>query len=69
MIEVVGRDAATLAARNARRLRERGVTVRKTIDSLIAIRCIEDGLALLYGDRDFDPFVQHLGLAAALSRA
>lgn len=69
VIEVAGRDAAILAARNFRRLRELGVTVRKTIDTLIATRCIEDGLALLYSDRDFDPFVQHLGLAAALSRA
>ncbi len=67
VIEVAGRDAAILAARNFRRLRELGVTVRKTIDTLIATRCIEDGLPLLYSDRDFDPFVQHLGLAAALS--
>jgi predicted nucleic acid-binding protein len=68
VIEVAGRDAAILAARNFRRLRELGVTVRKTIDTLIATRCIEDGLPLLYSDRDFDPFVQHLGLTAALSR-
>ncbi len=66
VIEVVGRDAAILAARHFRRLRELGVTVRKTIDTLIATRCIEDGLPLLYSDRDFDPFVQHLGLIAAL---
>lgn len=68
VIEVGGRDAAILAARNFRRLRELGVTVRKTIDTLIATRCIEDGLPLLYSDRDFDPFVLHLGLTAALSR-
>jgi predicted nucleic acid-binding protein len=68
VIEVAGRDAAILAARNFRRLRELGVTVRKTIDTLIATRCIEDGLPLLYSDRDFDPFVQHLGLAAALAQ-
>ena len=68
VIEVAGRDAAVLAARNFRRLRELGVTVRKTIDALIATRCIEDGLPLLYSDRDFDPFVQHLGLTAALAR-
>jgi predicted nucleic acid-binding protein len=69
VIAVAGRDAAVLAARNFRRLRELGVTVRKTIDTLIATRCIEDGLPLLYSDRDFDPFVVHLGLAAALPRA
>jgi hypothetical protein len=43
------------------------VTVRKAIDTLIATRGIEDGLPFLYSDRDFDPFVEHLGLAAALS--
>lgn len=68
VIEVAGRDAAIVAARNFRRLRELGVTVRKKIDTLIATRCIEDGLSLLYSDRDFDPFVQHLGLSTALSR-
>ena len=54
------------AAHNYRNLRARGITVRKTIDTLIATRCIEDDLALLYADRDFDPFVQHLGLRSAL---
>jgi predicted nucleic acid-binding protein len=66
VLEIAGRDGAILAARNFRRLRVLGVTVRKTIDTLIATRCIEDGLPLLYSDRDFDPFVRHLGLAAAL---
>ena len=66
VVEIAGRDIAIRAARNFRRLREHGVTVRKTIDTLIATRCIEDGLALLYSDRDFDAFVQHLGLASAL---
>ena len=36
--------------------------IRKTIDTLIATRCIVDGLTLLHSDRDFDPFAQHLGL-------
>jgi predicted nucleic acid-binding protein len=39
-----------------------GVTVRKTIDTVIATRCIEDGYDLLHNDRDFDPFALHLGL-------
>ena len=39
-----------------------GVTVRKTIDTLIATRCIESGYDLLHSDRDFDPFAKHLGL-------
>ena len=67
VIDVAGRDVAVQAARNFRALRARGVTVRKTIDTLIATRCIESGHALLYSDRDFDPFVDHLGLVSALS--
>jgi len=44
------------AARNYRRLRALGLTVRKTIDTVIATRCIVDKLELLHSDRDFDPF-------------
>jgi predicted nucleic acid-binding protein len=64
-IEIAGGKIAIAAAQNYRDLRTRGVTVRKTIDCLIATRCICDGYALLYSDRDFDPFVQHLGLQSA----
>lgn len=67
VIELCGHDVAVQAARNYRRLRALGITVRKTIDTVIATRCIEDDLALLYSDRDFDPFVEHLGLHSALS--
>ena len=63
-IDIAGRDIALKAAQNYRTLRVKGVTIRKTIDTLIATRCIEDGLPLLYSDRDFDPFVEHLGLVA-----
>ncbi|MDP1026920.1 PIN domain nuclease [Sphingomonas sp. KR1UV-12] len=59
-------EVAALAARHYRFLRGRGITPRKTIDTLIATRCIVDGLPLLYSDRDFEPFVQHLGLRSAL---
>lgn len=65
VIDIAGQDIAVQAARHFRTLRGRGVTVRKTIDTLIATRCIVDGYALLYSDRDFDPFVQHLGLISA----
>lgn len=65
-VEIGGREIAVHAARNYRMLRSLGVTVRKTIDTLIATRCIHDGLPLLYGDRDFDAFVEHLGLVPAL---
>jgi predicted nucleic acid-binding protein len=66
VIELGGRDLAVQAARNHRRLRSLGVTVRKTIDTVIATRCIEDGHSLLFTDRDFVPFVQHLGLKPVL---
>lgn len=62
LIEIGGRDVAVQAARNFRTLRGLGVTIRKTIDTLIATRCIEDGLSLLHCDRDFEPFTEHLGL-------
>ncbi len=63
---LAGADIALQAARNFRQLRALGVTVRKTIDTVIATHCIENGISLLYSDRDFDPFVEHLGLISAL---
>lgn len=57
-----GEAVAVQAAKNFRRLRALGLTVRKTIDTVIATRCILDGLDLLHNDRDFDPFEKHLGL-------
>ena len=57
---------AIQAARNFRALRALGVTVRKTIDTVIATRCIESGYELLHSDRDFDPFAKHLGLRVAV---
>jgi predicted nucleic acid-binding protein len=65
IIEIVGKDVAIQAARNFRTLRGNGATVRKTIDTLIATRCINSGLILLHSDKDFDPFVTHLGLRVA----
>jgi predicted nucleic acid-binding protein len=67
VIDIVGQDIAVQAARNFRTLRAHGVTVRKTIDTLLATRCIEDEHDLLYSDRDFDPFVEHLGLRTAMA--
>ena len=62
VVELGGKEIAVQAAKNFRTLRRLGVTVRKTIDTVIATRCIESGYDLLHNDRDFDPFVQHLGL-------
>jgi hypothetical protein len=59
---------AIRASDNFRALRQRGVTIRKTIDTLIATRCIVDSHALLHRDRDFQPFVDHLGLIDAMTR-
>ncbi|HSN31758.1 MAG TPA: PIN domain nuclease [Ideonella sp.] len=61
-VSVGGTELAIEAARNYRRLRTAGVTVRGTVDVLIATRCMADGLRLLHSDRDFDAFEQHLGL-------
>jgi predicted nucleic acid-binding protein len=65
LIPLVGEDIAFQAAKNFRKLRALGITIRKTIDALIATSCIEKELCLLYSDRDFDPFVLHLGLRSA----
>lgn len=67
IVELGGAEIAIQAARNFRALRRLGVTVRKTIDTIIATRCIESGYDLLHNDRDFDPFVQHLGLRVVVS--
>jgi hypothetical protein len=62
VVELGGQEIAVQAAKNFRTLRKLGVTVRKTIDTVIATRCIESGYDLLHNDRDFGPFAQHLGL-------
>jgi len=66
-VTIGGRNIAIAAASNFRSLRARGITVRKTMDTLIATRCILDGHSLLYSDRDFNPFVEHLGLVSAMA--
>jgi predicted nucleic acid-binding protein len=62
VIDLGGRDIAIRAAEHFRTLRALGITIRKTIDTVIATRCIASDLALLHADRDFEPFVKHLGL-------
>ena len=57
-----GTEIAIRSARNFRVLRKLGITVRKTIDTIIATRCLESDYDLLQSDRDFEPFVIHLGL-------
>jgi len=62
VVEIGGLDVAIAAAENFHVLRKLGVTVRKTIDTVIATRCIRDGFDLLHSDRDFEPFTKYLGL-------
>lgn len=65
VLDMVGKANAFKAAENYRRLRQKGITVRKTIDGIIATACIEANLPLLFSDRDFQPYVEHLGLETA----
>jgi predicted nucleic acid-binding protein len=62
--EMLSVETAIAAAENFRALRKRGLTVRKTNDVIIATFCIQQNHALLFSDRDFEPFVKHLGLKA-----
>lgn len=62
LIVLGGEKLAIEAAQNFRLLRAKGITVRKTIDTIIASRCILDGHELLHDDRDFDAFEEYLGL-------
>lgn len=66
VFELLARARAIRVAEHYRALRRKGVTVRKTTDAIIATFCIEERLPLLYSDRDFDPFVRHLGLQRAV---
>ena len=60
--DMLGKDIAIKSADNFRMLRERGITIRKTADVIIATFCIERGLPLLFSDKGFKPFVNHFGL-------
>ncbi len=65
IVPMLGTDMAMKAANNYRILRKQGVTVRKTIDVMIATYCIEHGLVLLCSDKDFVPMTHWLGLQLA----
>lgn len=60
--DMVGVDIALRSAANYRHLRKQGLTVRKTIDCLIATFVIQRDFLLLHDDQDFEPFERHLGL-------
>lgn len=67
--EMFGKKMVGKCAENYRQLRKKGITIRKTTDVIIATFCIEQNLPLLFLDRDFIPFVDHLGLVSALPDA
>lgn len=62
LFSTAGPELAIAAARNYLSLRSRGLTVRKTIDCIVATFCLQAGHELLHRDRDFDAFEKTLGL-------
>lgn len=62
----LGPKKAVNCAQNYRRLSLKGITIQKTTDVIIASYCISEGHQLLFSDKDFVPFVQHLGLRPAI---
>ena len=61
-MDMVGQDIAVKSAMNYRTLRQKGITVRKTIDVMIGTFCIHHKFSLLHNDKDFDPIEKHLKL-------
>ena len=63
--DMLGEHAVYACAENYRILRKKGITIRKTADVIIATFCIENNFPLLFSDKDFLPFIEHLGLRSA----
>lgn len=63
--DLIGKEMAVKSANNFRKLRKKGITIRKTADVIIATYCIENKIPLLFTDKDFAPFVKHLRLRSA----
>jgi predicted nucleic acid-binding protein len=66
LFQLSNKVLAVKSADNYRSLRKKGITVRKTIDTIIATYCIEQNIQLLFTDRDFLPFVKLLGLKSTI---
>jgi predicted nucleic acid-binding protein len=62
MVSLCGPILAPKAADNYRLLRNRGITVRGTIDVIIATWCVENDVPLIHADRDFEGMEKWLGL-------
>ena len=63
--DLLGKDMAIKNANNFRKLRKKGITIRKTVDVIIATYCIENKIPLLFTVKDFVPFVDNLRLKSA----
>lgn len=57
-----GYAVALQSASHYRDLRKKGLTVRKTIDLILATFCILENITLLHNDQDFEPLATHLSL-------
>jgi predicted nucleic acid-binding protein len=66
VVNMLDTTIALKSVANFRALRKMGLTVRKTVDSIIATYCIENRFPLLHSDKDFQPFHKHLNLKNAL---
>lgn len=66
IVNALNTNIALKSADNFRALRKKGITIRKTIDVIIATYCIENSVPLLHSGKDFIPFHKHLKLANAL---
>ena len=60
--DFLGKEIVIKTADNYRYLRKKGITVRKTIDVIIATFCIENNYQLIHNDRDFDALEKYLDL-------
>jgi len=60
--QIMTPELALIGADNYRKLRKKGITIRKSVDNWIATFCIQNNVTLLFSDKDFNPYVDHLGL-------
>ncbi len=59
---VAGIEIALKSAENFSSLRKKGITIRKTVDMILATYCIENNISLLQNDRDFELIASELDL-------
>lgn len=64
--QMLGTEMVVECAKSYRSLRKRGITIRRTTDVIIATFCIKNKIPLLFQDRYFNPFVDHLKLKAVI---